>query len=125
MVSSTRNPIKKFIIYIVLLGIIFLFFQILTGPSSLTTTNNIVNPYIETINTQLQIINSLKTVDNHELSTLAQKKMEAYSNELKRLCRRQFLFLKQDCQLTDLSKQNLIILQEHLEMSIQELVDAQ
>lgn len=100
--------------------IIFLF-----GSPHLDDFLNDKNDSINTISLKLQIVESIRSSDQPEMRQSALVTMNKYELAKEEICKKQYFYLKSECELRELNKSSLQRLNSLLEVGIQEIVEIQ
>lgn len=74
---------------------------------------------------KLEILESISKISTSEMQKIANDTQETYLKTMSELCRKQYFYLKTDCELSDLNKSNLLKLSQILETGILEIVEAE
>lgn len=117
------SNVQKFflVLGIFIIGLIIYLF----GSVKIIEYLNEKNSIVSTIAQKIQIIESVKASDKLEFQRVGNATMDTYHKTVSELCRKQYFYLKTECELTDLSKSNLWTINKILETGIRKIIEVQ
>ena len=114
---------KKILLFIGVLTVGF--FTFIFGSPRLDDYLKEKNTTINTVTTKLQIVDSVQSSKQPAMQQSANATMNKYALMKEELCKKQYFYLRSNCELTQLSKANLRSLNALLEQGIQDIVTTQ